>query len=538
MTNARPPARSLLPFLLVPALAGSASAQTKDVVLETGTVLLLNATVEEILNFAVTDTGEQFAFVRVENWHVNWSVLRNGVRRSSSSAPLQIDVNAAGERAWKSPSGAGSSSVGAVFSGGLVRASGVPNGSFGPGTLYTSFGAVKINASDALLVVGEIDDPAIPGSQDALYLLRRSFTGYMPEEEFLVVEGFPVGTRGLMVQGVETKPTQIALNDRDGWMAVVRVELDPQRDSTIMADFGDGAKLRVLAREGDPFPAIPGRSYADLGAASVDMNALSDVVHTVFLDGAKADDVLLAKNGSVVVREGDVLDALAPHAVSSFGTAPVRIADSGDVFWYARTSGEAGSNQAYMRNHQVVIREGGLVDRASGITGLRGTEDAFAISQNGRFWLGWVELGDKDVLVLADYGAIVPMRACQPNPASLTHTRGDARLGETVTFEMDGAQGVDALPLLLLSDTTVVSGSPCGIQSEHGEILIGLESAMMRCFVARPYAGTPSQFELEIPVDRSLVGRKAYVQGVFLLPSQGEEPRVHLSNGYSIEVGA
>ena len=105
------------------------------------------------------------------------------------------------------------------------------------------------------------------------------------------------------------------------------------------------------------------------------------------------------------------------------------VSPAGELFWAARVR-HAPTNQdeAYMRGHAVLIREG--VTRVEGelVTALAGDDDAFTLDPGGRFFLGRVELQEAgEALVLIDLGGVEPFGGCRSPGSDLRRVGGSAR---------------------------------------------------------------------------------------------------------------
>jgi hypothetical protein len=328
----------------------------------------------------------------------------------------------------------------------------------------------------------------------------------------------------------------IALANDGSWMARISAGASFSTDTMILRN-GE-----VLAREGGASP-LAGRAYRDLGTTRLDLDDLGGHLFVASLTGDTSSNEVLVRNGAVFVQEGQSFPSIAPHALARTGAAPVVLANSGDVFWYGQTSNpDTTRNQVYFRNREVLVQEG--VTGVDGVTvaSVRESAGAFHASDSGRFWIGEVVLtGGAETVLLADFGAVVPLPACVPNPASLRKLSGDAVVGATLTLEMTGGQAPGVLPLLLVSVAQAAPGSGCGRTTSAGEVLIDVtgSSLVHRAFGA-PWAGGPVSFASTLPTDPSLIDLVVYAQGSFwdlngVAPAQ---PRQHLTDGLVLEIGA
>jgi hypothetical protein len=196
-----------------------------------------------------------------------------------------------------------------------------------------------------------------------------------------------------------------------------------------------------------------------------------------------------------------------------------------------------------MRNQEVLIRKGvstvgGILIRDIVTNSTRG----FALSENGRFWVGLVQLagGGDDAMILYDLGLVVPIPGCEANPSTLTKLSGDARLGALLVLSMDGAQGPGTLPSMHFSRQPAILNSPCGIMTSYGELLINFNPGMRLAKIeGAPVTSGPSSIGVNIPVNTALVGMEFFAQGVFFDPgSTNGGPVFSLTNAMQLIIGA
>jgi len=217
-----------------------------------------------------------------------------------------------------------------------------------------------------------------------LFALDLDPTGAVVAAQVLLREGSFVGGNPFPLRALPESDNDIALNERNEWMTIAQT--GPRTPSDNDWSTGtDGLVILngvILAAEGSPSP-VAGRNYAVLFPGSeVALNDFGQHAFTATLDGDMASDFLLVKNGQKYVQDGDVLPAFAPHALSVASGAPLCLANSGDLFWFAATDDpDASRDQAYMRNHDVIVQEG--VTQVAGLTVMRVSTagDAFAVSR-------------------------------------------------------------------------------------------------------------------------------------------------------------
>ncbi|HEX6883667.1 MAG TPA: hypothetical protein VF530_09820 [Planctomycetota bacterium] len=299
---------------------------------------------------------------------------------------------------------------------------------------------------------------------------------------------------------------------------------------------------RIVARELEQSPA-PGRTWnANAFALSkVDINDSGDVVYTGTLtpiggDAGEPTNFLLVKNDQKIIQSGDVIPALSPATVGK-GSPVVAISNRGDVFWRAQPTSTTAGGAAFMRNLTPLIQESVTTVEGIQVKTVNGSDDAFAISPEGRFFLGRVILQsvtDVDAVIYLDFGLVSELPGCFGNQGKLLHLSGDARVGQQLRIGMDDGPFPGALPILLFSRNTLLNQAGCGVPTTTGELMLG--SPVSNPFFLPAWDGVnPSVFTVNVPVNMSLVNAKFYVQGLFGNPNQ---PRsFKLTNGLKYEIG-
>jgi len=399
-----------------------------------------------------------------------------------------------------------------------------------------AYGA-RANAQRRVLLCGMFD------RLEQLYSFDLDSSGTVVAAQMLLREFGPVTGSPFPLRALPQSRNSLALNERNEWMTIAQTGPRTPTDND-WSTGTDGLVLLngvIVAAEGGPSP-VAGRSYAVLFPGSeVALNDLGQHAFTATLDGDMATDFLLVRNGQKYVQDGDVLPALAPHALSVASGAPLFLANSGDLFWFAATDDpDASRDQAFMRNREVLVQEG--VTQVGGLTVVRvpATSDGFGVSPSGRFWLGSVVLqGDLDAMLSLDFGAALPLAGCASNPATLQLASGGVRVGQSITLAMDGSPAVGTLPLLYASLGTPVSGlSGCGVPFSTGELLID-PAQLVGAFAAPVFTGPPSTFTIAIPASAGLVDVRLYMQGAFFDAAHAlPGPDVTLSRGLLLEIGA
>ena len=403
-----------------------------------------------------------------------------------------------------------------VVKGDLVGAPEVPAAS-----TWDRLLGVWLNDARALLVLGEINNPDIAGAHEhALVRIQLDARGAAVSKNVLLTRGQLVPVLNGTVTVLGNFATSCAFNRHGDFLSVAYAA-------------SGGALLHnldtVLAREGDPAP-VAGRTYRTLGLSHVALNDLGEYAFSATLDGA-TDNYCIIKNGQKFVQAGDVLPfLLAPLANGT--AAPLRLANSGDLFWRANDV----NGGAFLRNMDVIVQENVTQVGGELVTRAQLTDDAFDVSPDGRFWAGRVQLQTSgDALLTVDFGLVAPWTGCSTNAAQLRKASGDALTGQRLTLELDGAQALGAVPALLIARHGLRSGAGCGVATAGGELLVE-PASHIATLLGAPWAGAPVPFAIDIPADPALVDLELFAQGLFVDAST--TPRLRLANALRIQVGA
>jgi hypothetical protein len=397
-------------------------------------------------------------------------------------------------------------------------------------TTWVKFGPVKMNESNTLLTVCEINNPDVQGNREkTIARIRVDSSGNLLSTDILASKGLNFGTlQGAVSEIAETEHT-IALNDRDDFMGIIK---------PTTAGYAIVLNEQILAQEG--FPSFfENRQWTTLGNESeVDLNDFGEHAYTGAVrgnSGAQSAIFLVVNNGAVLAREGEVIPSLAPGTIGNGVFAPIYICNSGDVYWAAQTN----LTTAFMRNREVIIQvgdplEGTLVNDTNIL------QNSFFVSEDGRFFVGKIALqGIGTAMVFVDFGLIVPIPGCGGNEATLRLAEGHSIVNGRMKFEMDEGQVPGAVPVLTATLAPAIPGSGCGIMTRWGELLIAPHTTVGRVF-GPAWTDEPVVINVTIPNSLSLVDTDYYVQGFFwdtAHQAPGSE-RFRLTTGLRGQIGA
>jgi len=397
-------------------------------------------------------------------------------------------------------------------------------------TSWHVFDALKMNADNTVLVLGEVLNPDVPGPrEDVLVRFQLDSAGNLLATNVLATKAMFLPALNDVVATLGSTEHALALNEHGDFITYVKGATTP---GAILINLET-----IVAQEGSPSP-VAGRNWSALGAVPrVSINDFGEYLFSGTLDGLTPDIYLIVKNGQKFAQEGDILPAFSASPLSKGWSAPNYIANSGDVYWLARTS--ARDDDAFMRNDRPILQENRTVVGGALVLSIEVTENAFHVSPDGRFFLGRVELQALgEALVLVDFGVVVPMPGCQGNIGSLRVTEGLALPGDHLTFALDDGQAAGVTTVLTFSTGAAVPGSDCGLSTPFGELLIA-SATRFATLLGPAWMGTAVSIDVPIPADLALVDTTTYVQGVFW--DQGDvspAENLRLTNGLRIEIGA
>jgi hypothetical protein len=270
------------------------------------------------------------------------------------------------------------------------------------------FNSTRGNDLNQIFIVGSVDDPNIASSVDRV-LVRADYEPIFGVhlETALAFESQPIASTGQLVVEIGTNPNQLSVNDTGGVMYFLDGDGASTEDGFLMVT---GA---IVAQEGRPAPAAPGRNYELLSSRTHALNNAGAWAALANLDGTTTDDECIVHSGGrIVAREGDTHPAFGGATIETFGTGPIWISDSGEVCYFANFTGDAGSDEALFVDGELLLREGDIV-LGLPLTRIFGIQDGYAMSGNGRYIIVRVQfLGDFgqtiDAALLIDRGEQCP----------------------------------------------------------------------------------------------------------------------------------
>lgn len=382
--------------------------------------------ITSIDNLAVNNAGDWLVESDTNNpdGNVDGVMLRSGVLYIREGDPIEpagasvdsfdsVNLNNSGGSGWNfflSGTGGTNNDSGIYYKTTLVLQESTFSTSpvFGPNTPYIGFFDAKINDANQIMLVASIDDPNIPTTVDrAMVILNLDSNGELVSETVVAKEGDILPGQVDSVADFGTAPHLSAINHNGDILYLADLNGDAAVDGTIWLN------TTLLAQEGSPSP-VAGRNYELLSSRAMDLNSAGDYVFKANLDGDTTNDEMIVRNAAEFVREGGSIPAIAPFTFENFGTTtsgPVRLDEAGDVLWFGDWNDpDTNVDSGLFLNQTLLVQEG--VSQVEGviIDTIQSGEDAFSISDNGRYVIFEAVLADgRSGAFLLDLGA-----ACDP----------------------------------------------------------------------------------------------------------------------------
>ena len=242
-----------------------------------------------------------------------------------------------------------------------------------PGTPYIGFLEAKINDSDQVLLMASVDDPLIASSVDrALVILDLDAGGGLIGETVVVKEGDVLPGQVDPVPDLETGPHEFDFNNAGQALYAITIA-----DVAVYIDDG------LIVQEGDPSP-VAGRSWSSLTSPEMSLNNNGSYVLSGRLDGDTGTDTLIMSDGQKVVQEGDSLPAIAPFALTGFGTGPLLIGDNDSILWFGDWDDpDTDVDTGLFLDDQLIVQEGVTMIDGQLVDSLSGVQDGYALSDDG-----------------------------------------------------------------------------------------------------------------------------------------------------------
>ncbi|NOT29970.1 MAG: hypothetical protein HOP15_05925 [Planctomycetes bacterium] len=536
--------KALLWFALL-GLPTSASAQTVESVLETGSTILGIGAMTTLDLVHVNDTKMWTALIDTGFSDQNqdgvvlrsgFATFREGMFFSSPAGSFldeieSININRQGNIAMAVKArvpGVSSAKQAIAFNLRFVAVAGDPFISpFAVGTVFDQIEFVKLNDNNLLLAKGKIRPATGGAARDFMMKFQFDELGNLVSSTSFAVNTQPIPGLGVVVGSFGTNQS-VAMNNNGDVICYVLTNTSQM----VLRNLS-----QPLARESQPSP-IPGRTWKTLNVARVALNDHGDFVLSGILNAAPSTAYLIEKNGQKFAQQGDVIPALSPLPITGSNAAPIFLTNNGDVFWRTSVSdGTTVTDDAILRNFEPIVVRNRTVVNGRLVTKVEAVDSCFAVSPNGRFLVASVELALLgDALLFVDFGLVLELPGCFANPGKLGLSSGAARVGEHMEFFMDDGHVAGARPRINFSTRQRIPGSECGVVGPFGETMIS-NAHLIGSLFPPPWDGTnPVTTGVTIPADLALVDAVIFAQGQFRRP--GTRFDRTLTNALRIEIGA
>jgi hypothetical protein len=278
--------------------------------------------------------------------------------------------------------------------------------------------AITLDASRAM-IIGSVDDPQNPTLDDAgIFAMTLDAAGVQASVVPLVVEGNVISAgsppTSVPLQSILIGTTQsdAASFETFAWLGKLRTPPAAIANDDV-AMFGPST---ALAREGST-SVITSRTYGAMGNNAVAVNAQGDWVIRAALSGLVTGNAAIIRNGVVFASKGEPFAAIPNSTVEqvSAGNSPVRLDDSGRVWWWCDwSSTDLSTDSAILCDSTIVLREGQSIGNQQ-IVSFRAGDANFAIDRAGRRLISVVTLaGNVDAVVRVSPPPVVPGDRCSP----------------------------------------------------------------------------------------------------------------------------
>jgi len=376
---------------------------------------------------------------------------------------------------------------------------------FSPNSPYISFLETKINDHGDILLVAEVLDVAVRPIWSTSLLVLDLDGGDLQGERAVVRKYQVLAGQTAAVGGVFDDPKKTAFNNLGDVLYCVRL-------------FGGTADMVVylndtlIAQEQNPCP-VPNRNWTNFEDTGVALNDNRDFAFRGKIGGGHNQDLLLAKNDTKVVQEGDHLADIFP-AYISWIAGSVRIANSGDVLWFGQFEPvDSDRDTGLFVNHSLIVREGVSTIGGVPVSFLDQSFRGYEISPNGRYVVFRASLSNGlGGLYMLDRGEVAYQELRNGTGVNdLCLTAGEPPvIGSNWLAQIDSTNHAGATVALLFAH----SGPHPGVLTSYGELLLDIGSPRIM-LQAGPATGLDA-FSVSIPSDPAFIGASGHVQGAIL----------------------
>lgn len=305
------------------------------------------------------------------------------------------------------------------------------------GSIIKSYTDLRLDDSGRMLVSLVADDPTVPSTIDrAIYRFTTDAAlGGLAAVDVLAVEGMMLPGQTQSVQDLGNLANQIAMSAAGHCVFIADLNGDLNTDNVIYRWFN--GQYTIIAQEGGPSP-IAGRTWLNLATSPVAVNSSGDVAWLGVLSGATLSDNMIARNNQKIIQEGDAPPGITGSFVlNSFGTGGIDIDDAGNVLWYGDWNDpNTDIDTGLFLNHTLLVQEGVTVIDGRIVDNIRGVENGYRFSDNGRYIIF------EAILVDGTEGAfIIHLDPATPPPCPADFN-GDGAVGAADLGALLGSWGI------------------------------------------------------------------------------------------------
>lgn len=402
------------------------------------------------------------------------------------------------------------------------------------GTPFRGFFETKLADNGDILLLASVDDSALASTVDQVLLrLTVDGSGNLASESVFFKEGDIIPSTTGAITTFGTGPHQFDMNDAGTVLFYADTDLASGTDGFIMLD------TTIVAQEGQPSP-IAGRNWSSLASPELSINNSFGFAYSGSLDGDSASNLLLVKGGLKFRQEGDPVPGLPAYSFTSFGSGPLDLADTGDLIWYGDWNDpDTDIDTGLFVNDELIVQEGVTLIGGVPVDTLRGVQEGYFISNDGRFVIfeAILDDGTEGAFLATRKSSIVNIPGCTSDGSTLTHVGGTANIGDTLQLQYFSPSTFTGLRYLAVAGVNVLDGSGCGVTFPGvGEVLIGYLPPNPFTVPMGAHMGTADTIPLPVPNNVALVGTTRYLQAYFVFPGDPTN-FFDLTNALEITVG-
>ena len=230
------------------------------------------------------------------------------------------------------------------------------------GSRWLSFADVRMASADGLFMVrGSHIDPSLPGTSQT-FLAHGYPTGVpflLGNVDRIVAAGQEAPGLGVPLADIRLAPAAASVSPNTRmtmWSA--RLRAAAAADACVYRYNTANGEHLLVAREGEP-STLGGLPWGPLEELALDVASSGRwTLRATVVDGSGAQVPVIMNQVAVLARGGDPAPGLAPAVYAGFGRGPALVDDLGNLVWYARLEGPAGTREVIYANQRPVVQTG------------------------------------------------------------------------------------------------------------------------------------------------------------------------------------